>query len=571
MGRNAGKPPTAAKKRLAGEQERFAHRPPVVNTFYEVREGQSSKAPRRALSAPSSSSRGTEQRRTGQGFGIHELNPRVKKELRSLSEDEGLEALVHLVLIEAVAHEDPPDCVRQFIGTVLADLEREDVVYPVRAQNPEKCLGMLQQKESSAGKGSSLLALLRFLLSQGKKLVRDSDAALQRQKRDRFESSISALCFQLDPKYICQLPEPRSFRGRGTDVAETHCLLLRLHNAASHVSNLQRIAICVCEDPDNTNSSILRGLRHEVSHAFDRLEQKGVKVVYANSWNILRAEGNFDVVYVVGHTDRQGRAGEPVLNLDGRSKTSLVAAKALCGTGKPPQLVVVNGCRSLVHAAPLLDCGVGHVICWETPVRDSEAVIFGEALIDELVKTKKVEVVKAFQKAHSKATEEGSTAWALAPGHTSPKSTTANLRIKRELSDASLHAHSLPRPTQIKRELSSQSNLHSREASTPKAMKKERSTGSASQPKKRNLKRRLTDANIHSLSSLASSEKRRRKLCKQPAERAHSNTFNDEAIARAMQESSQPSSQEQGESPSDFAIAHALQAEEAGAEGCIVM
>merc|ERR1719191_778583 len=112
---------------------------------------------------------------------------------------------------------------------------------------------MLQQKTGDGSpKGSSLLALLRFLLSQGKKLVHDSDPALERQKRDRYESSISALCFQLDPKYICQLPEPRCLRGHGSSQAlecETKCLLLRLHNAASHVSNLRRIAICVCEDP----------------------------------------------------------------------------------------------------------------------------------------------------------------------------------------------------------------------------------------------------------------------------------------------------------------------------------
>jgi hypothetical protein len=241
-----------------------------------------------------------------------------------------------------------------------------------------------------------------------------------------------------------------------------------------------------------------------------------------------------------------------------------------------------------VHAAPLLDCGVGHVICWETPVPDSEAVIFGETLIDEFVKTKKVETVGAFQKAHSKATAEGSTAWALAPGQTSPRNGTATRRIKRELSDASLNNHSLPGPVPIKRELSTQSNLSNREASTPQAPKRKfssRSLSSASQPKKRGLKRRLTDE--MAISSLT--EKRRRKLCKQPPGRRHSNTFNDEAIAQAMQESSQEqpdspsdeaiaqamqeSSQEllRQDSPSDFAIAQALQAEEAGQEGCTLM
>jgi hypothetical protein len=508
--------------------------------------------------------------RAGQAYGIRELNPRVKKELRNLAEEEGLGALVHFVLIEAVYHEEPPECVRTFIETAIKELCEYEVVFPVKGQHTEKCVSMLQQKESAAGKGSSLLALLRFLLSQGKNLVEDADEAIRRTKRDRFESSISTLCYLLDPKYICELPEPRSLRGVGTDTPETHCLLLRLHKAASHVTNLRRIAICVCEDP---GSSVLRGLRHEVSHAFDRLEQKGVKVVYAHSWDVLRAEGNFDVVYVVGHTDRLGGAGEPVLSLDGRPKSSRGAAKALCGASKPPQLVVFNGCRSLVHAAPLLDCGVGHVICWETPVPDCEAVVFGEALVDELVKTPKVEVVGAFQKAHSKATQEGSSAWALPPGLTSPGS--------------------IPRPV-IKRELSSQSNLG---ASTPKAVKRELSASICdTQTKGRSLKRRLTDANIQCLSSLASSEKRRRKLWKQPAfmkaqsdtmrdfKKAHSDTMSDEAIARAMQESSQEpksdeaiaramqeSSQEPTDSPSDLVIAHCLQAEEADGEGCTVM
>lgn len=560
MGRNAGKPPTVAKERLAGKQERFATRPPLHNTFFDVRECPSLRAPRRALSVPSSSGRAKkdEPSRAGQAYGIRELNPRVKKELRNLAEEEGLQALVHLILIEAVHREDPPNCVRAFIGTAIQDLCNEDVVYPVKPENPEKFMSMLQQKESPTGKGSSLLALLRFLLSQGKGLVNDSDPAVQRMKRDRFESSISTLCYLLDPKYICELPESISLRGHGSNTPETHCLLLRLHNAASHVSNLRRIAICVCEDP---GSSMLRGLRHEVSHAFDRLEQKGIKVVYAHSWDVLCAEGNFDVVYVVGHTDRIGGAGEPVLNLDGRPKTSRGAAKALRGAGKPPQLVVFNGCRSLVHAAPLLDYGVGHVICWETPVPDAEAVIFGEALIDELAKTEKVEVVGAFQKAHSKATKEGSSAWALAPGQTSPKVT-----IKRELSDSSISA-SIPRPV-IKRELSSQSNVGS---STPKAMTRDLSSGGGgSQTKRRGLKRRLTEANSYLLSSLVAGEKRRRKLCKQPAfKKAHSDTFSDEAIARAMQES--PPSQEPIDSPTDFAIAHCLQAEEADGEGCILM
>jgi hypothetical protein len=192
-------------------------------------------------------------------------------------------------------------------------------------------------------------------------------------------------------------------------------------------------------------------------------------------------------------------------------------------------------------------------------------VIFGEALIDELVKSKKVEVVGAFQKAHSKATEEGSSAWALAPGQTSPR-VPDSVVIKRELSDSSLSGRPPPRPF-VNRELS---GLGSKEASTPKAMKRELSSSAMdSQPKRRSLKRRLTNANIHCLSSLASSEKRRRKHFKQPAfNKAHSDTFCDEAIARAMQESSQ----EHTDSPNDFAIAHCLQAEEAAdQEGCIVM
>jgi hypothetical protein len=70
------------------------------------------------------------------------------------------------------------------------------------------------------------------------------------------------------------------------------------------------------------------------------------------------------------------------------------------------------------------------------------------------------------------------------------------------------------------------------------------------------MKRDLGPGKVSNASQV--SQPKRRKLCKQPPKRAHSNTFNDEAIAQAMQNSSQ----EQEDSPSDLAIALALQEEE---------
>merc|ERR1712070_373156 len=158
---------------------------------------------------------------------------------------------------------------------------------------------------------------------------------------------------------------------------------------------------------------------------------------------------------------------------------------------------------------------------------------------------------------HSKATSEGSSAWAM---QASPKSGTANLKMQP-------NSCALPGSVPIKRELSSQSDLGDKENSTPpgspqkrqrkaqgtpkkspaKVMKRKLSPNSVSQPHGCKLKRRLmtpqamkrglVPGKVSNASQV--SQPKRRKLCKQPPKRAHSNTFNDEAIAQAMQNSSQ--------------------------------
>lgn len=177
----------------SAQGSRFATRPRTKNTFLVERASHGSEAKVRSGSEPKKRYGAVHSRRNGDArYNIRELNPRVKRDLKNLGISEGLGALTFLILKKAVDQHNPPTLLRDWVNEVLQEFERENVVTvtPCSVRYQELLPG-------KSGGGPALLALFRFLLSQGKTLMQDDDEVSRLRRQSRFEVCMSSLCYQI--------------------------------------------------------------------------------------------------------------------------------------------------------------------------------------------------------------------------------------------------------------------------------------------------------------------------------------------------------------------------------------